>query len=190
MGRERKFRSSRHLTVVAGTEEEAEHRLRELHQMARPTVGRPVRIDRLREAMAIGDDIPPTPEKEWRKVRRQRREEITPRREALAAERLTAICAARGDLLTISNATRIIEQARAIVDRTRGISPEDRKNIEGARRIIDMIHRVGGSLASMLAPELAIVRRASRSIRPALGISERDRELRRQLQEIIRHSVH
>jgi hypothetical protein len=49
---------------------------------------------------------------------------------------LRDIWAARDDAVTKENATRVIEQARVIIDRTRGISTGDRKVIEAAREIV------------------------------------------------------
>jgi hypothetical protein len=137
MGRQRINPVPRFLTVVADTAAEAEDRNQELHQLAKPTGGRPVRVDRLREAMAIADQVPPTFRTGQRMKRGITRSAHIPRRERRAVAMLRDVCAARGDHLTEHNATRIIEQARVLIDRKRGISPGHRQAIEEAREVVE-----------------------------------------------------
>jgi len=188
MGRQRKHPTPEFLTVVAGSKEEALRRLQELHRLAQPTGGRPVRIDRLREAMNLADQIPPTPEKQCRKTRGTEKRQPTPRREARAAASLRDICAERGDHLTDDNATRVMEQAREIIDRGRGISDENRRAIEDARSIIKQALRAIDTRRSpnLTEREIAIVKRAAEIIQQASEISQRDQEFLEEAQQVPR----
>lgn len=58
MARKRKFPRPRFLTTIADTASEAEVRRKELHKLGTPTGGRAYRVDRLREAMTIADQVP------------------------------------------------------------------------------------------------------------------------------------
>jgi hypothetical protein len=176
MGRQRLNPMPKYLTVVASTPEDAERRCAEMHRLARLTGGRPVRVDRLREAMTIADRVPPTPRDQWRKMRGEYSKEITPRREACAATVLMDVCRARGDILTTGNATRIVEQARQMLDQTRGISPQCRNIIEEARQIVDMLRRSSLPNDTLIEQECDIIKRAAAIIQGAATISDLDRE--------------
>jgi hypothetical protein len=170
MGRQRINPVPRFLTVVADTAAEAGDRNQELHQLAKPTGGRPVRVDRLREAMAIADQVPPTFRTGQQRKRGITRTAHTPRRERRAVAMLRDICAERGDDLTEHNATRIMEQARAIIDEKRGLTPGDRQAIEEAREIVE--HNCVVSPRDRLT-----VIRAYKCLGRAPAISPWDREL-------------
>jgi hypothetical protein len=174
MGRQRRHERPRHFLVCAGTPEEAERRLDELLRLAKPALGAPVRIDRLREALAVADIVPPTPKDQRRKRRSKISEGIVPRREEHAATKIVDIFAARGDELTRQNATRIIEQAREIGDKARGISKDARKQIEAARDIIDDLRRTAGQ---PIGQERSIIADAMAAMQSAQHLTEWDRAL-------------
>lgn len=183
MGRQRRHKPPDFFTVVAGSEAEAERCLAELRELGNLGMrsgerrrGNAVRVDRLREAMTIARAIPPTPRDKWRRKRGKPGKAIAARREARAAATLIDICATRGDVLTVNNATRIIEQARRILDRIHGITPEQRQEIEGARNIIDDVWRGQGQEGCLMHSEGAAVAFAVRIIRSAAGTVKHDRD--------------
>jgi hypothetical protein len=183
MARQRKHPSPRYFTTVADTAAEAEARNHELQQLAQPTGGRAVRVDRLREAMAIADQVPPIPQKDRRRTRGKSRNVHTPRRDARAAAMLRDCLAVRGDYLTEHNATRIIEQARTIVDRIRGISVGDRQVIEEARKILEQ-------RCVISERDRKIVKQACGKIRQVGTTSPWDRDLVEKAQKIRGQPVH
>ena len=179
MGRPRKHRQPR-LFVVGKTADEAQARLTELHRLAPPRKkGRAVRLDRLREAMAIADTTPPQPPWERRRERGAAAKPIVARREQLAAERLIAIFAARGDSLGISNATRIIEQARRLLDQSRGITPNDRRVIEAAHEMLGAAYARGRKLSPLSARDVAVINSAAAIVARRLPCSAWDRDFLR-----------
>jgi hypothetical protein len=193
MARKRKHLPPRYLFVGAHSEEEAWLRLNELRRLVKPAVGRPCRVDRLREAMAIADLVPPTPwDVRQNRLKNQRRGQpkgqnnIVPRREERAVTILRNICNAP---LTMANSTRIIEQAREIIDKTRGISPHQRKIIEQARGIVGHVQSRPEPVVSITQRECQIIRDAVDTIKRAPAISKQDRDLigrARSIQERVR----
>ena len=195
MGRQRKHPPPRFLTVVANTEKEAFDALMKLRQLsnlkaatdnrdsAEPARkrGRQVRVDRLRQAMSISDDIPPKPAWLWRKSRGAPGQPVTPTREARAAQRLIDICAKRDnhndeEELSIANATRIIEQARELTDRVRMITKEGRAIIEKARGTIGPKCSKGEVPLGLTQDECRDIRRAAHIVLRAPSVSAWDRE--------------
>ena len=179
MGRPRKHSQPR-LFVVGKTADEALARLIELRRLAPPgKKGRAVRLDRLREAMTIADSTSPRPAWEWRRKRGGARHPAVARREQLAVARLMAICAARGDSLTSSNATRIIEQARRLLDRSKAITPKDREKIEAAREILGAAYARGRKPGAVTAVCVARINEAATIVLRRRPCSEWDRNFLR-----------
>jgi hypothetical protein len=180
MGQPRKHPPPRFMTVVASAPEEAERRREELLKLAEPRRGRPVRVDRLREAMAAADQYPPTPKRNWRRTRGKSKTDIEPRREALAAGKLEEIVAGLSPTappLKRHNSTRAIEQAREIIDNARGISPKARHAIEEGREAIQdnqSIAALGGAISRR---DRTIIARAIKEIERAHSVDPRDEEI-------------
>jgi hypothetical protein len=115
MGRQRKTPRPNVRLTVADTPEEAARRMHVLLALSGSTKGRPWRVDRLSTAMQIADQVPPRDARECRRHRGERGRAVAPRREASAAQMLQNVLLAEGEAITEYNATRIIEQSRAIL---------------------------------------------------------------------------
>lgn len=178
MGRKRKSNPPRFLMTVAATEGDAERRQELLQKAARSGRGRPPRWDLLRDAMALADLIPPTPRDKWRRHKRKgvAAPEPTARREARAASTLIQIYAERGEILTVANATRAMEQGRKANDTARGISVKDRRTIEAARVQLARINHPKELPVLLNRRELAILRQAVKAIQNAPTASPWDLE--------------
>ena len=185
MGRQRKHPTPSFLTVVADTPDDAEGRSLIVHRLAKPTGGRSVRVDRLREAMMIADRVPATPKDRWRRTRGKPGKKITPMRESNAAAMLMNVCADRGDILTIENATRIIEQARTIIDQARGISEQSRNVIEEAREIVAWVCRTSNLPSRLTKREREIVEQAKGILQQVNALRDLDRDLCRQIETLM-----
>jgi len=135
----------------------------------------------------IADQVPPTSEEQrekLRKVQRRGKNDIKPRREECAATMLRDLYLARGGTLTMFNATRIIEQARGLNDEMRGISSQERQNIEQAKAVVGPIHRSKDRPVSITKRERQIIHQAYAIIRRTPVRSPRDQELIDQIQAI------
>jgi hypothetical protein len=180
MDKPRKHPPPRYMTVVASTPEEAERRREEILKLTEPRRGRPVRADQLREAIAAADQYPPTPKRNWRRVRGKHKDKIEPRREMLAAGKLEEMVAGLSPTapsLTRYNSTRAIEQTREIIDNALGISPKARHAIEEGREAIQdnqNIVALGGAISRR---DRAIITRAIKEIERAHAVNPRDEEI-------------
>jgi hypothetical protein len=186
MGRQRKLPAPRSRMAVAETNVDSERRAVELYRLSQPARGRAVRVDQKRDGMILADLIPPTPQEQWRKTRGMPGRKPTPRREARASAALMGIYAQRGEHLTAANATRILEQARRFIDKTRGIGPKDRKTIEQARGIIGSFSRSKTHVVWITQRDLLTVRQAVARIQNAPTQSKGDQELIAQVRAIQR----
>ena len=186
MGGKRKKPLPRFLTAVADNAKDAEWRAEKLHQLAQPARGRPTRPDQMQVGMLLADLFPRTPRDRWRKTRRKTgtKADRVPKREACAVEALIGIYADRGEILTSANATRIIEQARQLIDATRGISRRDRATIEEAREIVASVARSKTTPVWITKQEGMIIRRAVAAIQSAWTHSNWDRQLLGQVRAI------
>jgi hypothetical protein len=134
--KQRKHAPPPFLTVVANTADEAEDRSRNFISWHSQPAAEPSGLTGSDRQWPYVTRCPPSFQIHRRKVRGRSRKPHTPRREKRAVTTLRDIWAARDDAVTKENATRVIEQARVIIDRTRGISTGDRKVIEAAREIV------------------------------------------------------
>ena len=189
MSRKRKHPVPRFLTVVSADPDEGARRCLELHEMAGPRTGRPYRVDHLREAMSVTDDIPPTPPWLWRKGRGASGQKIIPTRERRAVQRLIDIFADRGEKLTVENATRLAEQGRVLTNQARGITPAERELIEAARNMIGPQCSKGVAPVGLTKEQWRIVRRACSIVLRAPSVNAWDREFLRYVQVAMRHGA-
>jgi len=180
MGRPRKHPPLRFPTVVTDVRapiEEARRRSEILAELAEPARGNAIRVDRLREALAIADRTSPRPPHTWRRGKGVKgSSRVVARREEHAATALIAMFADRGDVLTVANATRIIEQARELSDQAKGIMPLERKAIEEAREIVGAAHGAGLSFAMFTDRERAAADKAVQITERIAYPDARDRE--------------
>jgi hypothetical protein len=129
--------------------------------------------------MALADIIPPTSRDKWRRIRAKtlRSAAPMPRRETRAATTLIQIYQARGENLTVANATRAMEEGRKAVDAARNIGPKDRKIIEEAKAILAGMHRERHSPIIITRQEQSITRQAVKVIQNAPTASKWDLQL-------------